>query len=72
MLRIDPLFQANDPVRAVGATVTFEPGAITAWHSHPLGQHLIVTAGCGRSNAGIVPKKFIPGDVVWILPEEKH
>lgn len=46
-VRIDPLFQANDPARAVGASVTFEPGSRTAWHSHPLGQTLIVTAGCG-------------------------
>ena len=48
-VRIDPLFQANAPARAVGASVTFEPGARTAWHTHPLGQTLIVTAGCGRA-----------------------
>ncbi len=48
-VRIDPLFQAKDPARAVGASVTFEPGARTAWHTHPLGQTLIVIAGCGRA-----------------------
>ena len=72
-VRIDPLFQAPDPARAVGASVTFEPGARTAWHTHPLGQTLIVTAGCGRSSAGVCPIEEIrPGDVVWFPPGEKH
>ena len=52
-VRIDPLFQANDPARAFGASVTFEPGARTAWHAHPLGQTLIVTAGCGLAQVGL-------------------
>jgi len=72
---IDPLFQANDPARAVGARVTFEPGARTAWHTHPLGQTLIVTAGCGlaqRWGDDNPVKKIHPGDVVWIPPGEKH
>jgi quercetin dioxygenase-like cupin family protein len=73
-VRIDPLFQTNDPARAVGASVTFEPGARTAWHTHPLGQTLIVTAGCGqvqRWNDGPA-QEIHPGDVVWIPPGEKH
>ncbi len=73
-VRIDPLFQANDPARAVGASVTFEPGARTAWHTHPLGQTLIVTAGCGlvqRWGDGQA-QEIHPGDVVWIPPSEKH
>ena len=72
-VRIDPLFQANDPARAVGASVTFEPGARTAWHTHPLGQTLIVMAGCGLVQrwSGLV-EKICPGDVVWIPPGEKH
>ena len=72
-VRIDPLFQANDPARAVGASVTFEPGSRTAWHAHPLGQTLIVTTGCGlvqRWDGPIV--KIHPGDVVWFPPGEKH
>jgi quercetin dioxygenase-like cupin family protein len=72
-VRIDPLFQPNDPVRTVAARVTFEPGARTAWHSHPLGQHLIVTAGTGRVQRWGGPIEEIrPGDVVWAPPGEKH
>jgi quercetin dioxygenase-like cupin family protein len=72
-VRIDPLFQAPDPARAVGASVTFEPGARTAWHSHPLGQTLIVTAGCGRAQRWGGPIEDIrPGDVIWFPPGEKH
>jgi quercetin dioxygenase-like cupin family protein len=66
-VRIDPLFQAPDPARVVGATVTFEPGARTAWHTHPLGQTLIVTCGCGLVQRWGEPIEEIrPGDVVWI------
>ena len=72
-VRIDPLFQANNPSRAVGASVTFEPGSRTAWHTHPLGQILIVTAGCGLVQRWNGPVEEIrPGDVVWIPPVEKH
>jgi quercetin dioxygenase-like cupin family protein len=72
-VRIDPLFQAHAPARAVGNTVTFEPGARTAWHTHPLGQTLIVTAGCGRAQRWGGPIEEIrPGDVIWIPPGEKH
>ena len=72
-VRIDPLFQANAPARAIGASVTFEPGARTAWHTHPLGQTLIVTAGCGRAQRWEGPLEEIrPGDVIWIPPGEKH
>jgi quercetin dioxygenase-like cupin family protein len=73
-VRIDPLFlNADDPARATGASVTFEPGARTAWHSHPLGQTLIVTAGCGRvQQAGGPIEEIRPGDVVWFPPGEKH
>ena len=72
-VRIDPLFQANDPARAVGAGVTFEPGSRTAWHSHPLGQILIVIAGCGLAQRWDGPVEQIrPGDVVWFPPGEKH
>jgi len=72
-VRIDPLFEANDPARTSGASVTFEPGARTAWHSHPLGQTLIVTAGCGRVQRWEGPIEEIrPGDVIVILPGEKH
>jgi quercetin dioxygenase-like cupin family protein len=72
-VRIDPLFQAPDPARASGATVTFEPGARTAWHTHPLGQTLIVTFGCGwvQREGGAV-EEIRPGDVVWFPPGEKH
>jgi len=72
-VRIDPLFEAPDPARAVGASVTFEPGARTAWHSHPLGQTLIVTAGRGRVQRWGGPIEGIgPGDVIWFSPGEKH
>ncbi|MCB1054663.1 MAG: cupin domain-containing protein [Acidobacteria bacterium] len=72
-VRIDPLFQAPDPARVGGATVTFEPGARTAWHTHPLGQTLIVTAGVGRvQRAGGPIEEIRPGDVVWFPPGEKH
>lgn len=72
-VRIDPLFRAPDPARVAGASVTFEPGARTAWHAHPLGQNLIVIAGCGRVQRWGGPIEEIrPGDVVWISPGEKH
>jgi quercetin dioxygenase-like cupin family protein len=72
-VRIDPLFQATAPARAAGAAVTFEPGARTAWHTHPLGQTLIVTAGCGWAQRDGGPIEEIrPGDVVWFPPGEKH
>jgi quercetin dioxygenase-like cupin family protein len=72
-VRIDPLFPANDPARAAGNSVTFEPGARTAWHTHPLGQTLIVTAGCGRAQRWDGPIEEIrPGDVVCFAPGEKH
>lgn len=73
-VRIDPLFlQANEPSRMTGASVTFEPGARTDWHCHPLGQILIVTAGCGRAQReGGCIEKIGPGDVVWFPPGEKH
>ena len=72
-VRIDPLFQAPDPALVQGASVTFEPGARTAWHTHPLGQTLIVTAGCGWAQRGGGPIEEIrPGDVVWFPPGEKH
>jgi len=72
-VRIDPLFRAPDPARVGGALVTFEPGARTAWHTHPLGQTLIVTAGCGWAQRDGGPVEEIrPGDVVWFAPGEKH
>ena len=72
-VRIDPLFAPTDPGRVGGAYVTFEPGARTAWHSHPLGQTLIVTAGCGRVQRWGGPIEAInPGDVVQFAPGEKH
>jgi len=72
-VRIDPLFPASPPARAAGAAVTFEPGARTAWHTHPLGQILIVTAGCGRAQREGGPVEEIrPGDVVSFAPGEKH
>jgi quercetin dioxygenase-like cupin family protein len=72
-VRIDPLFQAPDPALVQGASVTFEPGARTAWHTHPLGQTLIVTAGCGWAQREGGPIEEIrPGDVVWFPPGEKH
>ncbi|GGF90798.1 (R)-mandelonitrile lyase [Paenibacillus abyssi] len=72
-VRIDPLFGAPGPARAAGASVTFEPGGRTAWHTHPLGQTLIVTSGCGRVQRWGGPIVEIrPGDVVWFPPGEKH
>jgi len=73
MVRIDSLFQAAAPARAMGAAVTFEPGARTAWHTHPLGQTLIVTAGSGLAQSWDGPIEQIrPGDIVWFPPGEKH
>ena len=72
-VRIDPLFGANDPSRGSGSRVTFEPGARTAWHTHPLGQTLIVTAGSGWVQQWGGPIQEIrEGDVVWIPPGQKH
>ena len=72
-VRIDPLFDAADPARVFGASVTFEPGARTAWHTHPLGQTLIVTSGRGWAQREGGPVEEIrPGDVVWFPPGEKH
>lgn len=72
-VRIDSLFDANAPARAAGAAVTFEPGARTAWHTHPLGQTLIVTFGRGLVQRDCGPVEEIrPGDVVWFAPGEKH
>jgi quercetin dioxygenase-like cupin family protein len=72
-VRIDPLFAANDARRGAAASVTFEPGARTAWHTHPLGQTLIVTAGCGWAQHESGPAEEIhPGDVIWFPPREKH
>lgn len=72
-VRVDPLFSPNEVTRAAGANVTFEPGARTAWHSHPLGQTLIVTAGCGLIQLwGSSIEEIHPGDVIWIAPNEKH
>src|SRR5207247_916593 len=72
-VRIDPLFQAPAPARVSGAAVTFEPGARTAWHTHPLGQTLVVTAGFGRvQRSGGPIEEIQPGDVVWFPPGEKH
>ena len=71
--RIDPLMSPPEPARVAGASVTFEPGARTAWHTHPLGQTLIVTAGCGRvQREGGPIEEIRPGDVVWFAPGEKH
>lgn len=72
-VRVDPLLKTSDPARVAGASVTFEPGARTAWHTHPLGQTLIVTYGCGwvQREGGPV-EEIRPGDVVWFPPGEKH
>lgn len=72
-VRIDPLFLTEPPARGAGASVTFEPGARTAWHTHPLGQTLIVTAGLGwaQRDGGAV-EEIRPGDVIWFAPGEKH
>jgi quercetin dioxygenase-like cupin family protein len=72
-VRIDPLFSPPDPARVAMAHVTFEPGARTAWHTHPLGQTLIVTSGCGRvQRAGGPVEEIRQGDVIWFPPGEKH
>jgi quercetin dioxygenase-like cupin family protein len=72
-VRIDPLFQAPAPARVQGVSVTFEPGARTAWHRHPLGQTLIITAGCGWVQRDGEPiEEARPGDVIWFPPGEKH
>jgi quercetin dioxygenase-like cupin family protein len=72
-VRIDPLFQPNEARRGAAASVTFEPGARTAWHTHPLGQTLIVSAGCGwvQREGGTI-EEIYPGDIVWFEPNEKH
>jgi quercetin dioxygenase-like cupin family protein len=72
-VRIDPLVQANAPARVAASSVTFEPGARTAWHTHPLGQTLIVTSGCGwaQRDGGTV-EEIHPGDVIWFAPGERH
>lgn len=72
-VRIDTPFQADEPARVGGAIVTFEPGARTAWHTHPLGQTLIVTAGLGwaQREGGLI-EEIRPGDVVWFAPNERH
>jgi len=72
-VRIDSPFKGNDPACVTGAIVTFEPAARTAWHIHPLGQTLIVTAGCGRAQRWGGPVEEIrPGDIIWFPPGEKH
>jgi quercetin dioxygenase-like cupin family protein len=72
-VRIDPLFEPQNPARTFGASVTFEPGARTAWHTHPLGQILIVTAGCGLAQRWGGPiEEILSGDVIWFPPGEKH
>lgn len=72
-VRVDPLFQPNESRRAAAALVTFEPGARTAWHTHPLGQTLIVTSGCGWVQREDGPVEEIhPGDIVWFAANEKH
>jgi quercetin dioxygenase-like cupin family protein len=72
-VRLDPLFQPNEVARAAAALVTFEPGARTAWHTHPLGQRLIIVSGYGRVQRHGGPVEEVnPGDVVWFEPGEKH
>ena len=73
VVRVDPVFQAPNPARVSGASVTFEPGARTAWHTHPLGQTLIVIAGSGSvQREGGSIEEIHPGDVIWFPPGEKH
>ena len=73
MVRVDALFQTPEPARAMGVLVTFEPGARTAWHTHPLGQTLIVVSGSGcAQRLGGPVEKIQPGDVIWFSPGEKH
>jgi quercetin dioxygenase-like cupin family protein len=72
-VRMDPLFQPVEPARVTGNNVTFEPGARTAWHTHPLGQTLVITSGCGwAQREGSAIEEIRPGDVVWFAPGEKH
>lgn len=73
-VRIDPLFQPQAPARTAGAAVTFEPGARTAWHTHPLGQTLIVISGLGwaQKEGGGPVEEIRPGDIIWFSPGEKH
>ena len=72
-VRIDAPFKTTEPARASGATVTFEPGARTAWHTHPLGQTLLVLSGFGRvQREGGPIEEIRPGDIVWFPPGEKH
>ena len=72
-VRLDPLFQAPAPARVLSISVTFEPGARTAWHTHPLGQTLVVTSGCGWTQCWGGPIEEIrPGDVIWCPPGTKH
>ena len=72
-VRIDSPFKASEPARVSGAVVTFEPGARTAWHTHPLGQTLIVTSGRGKAQREEGPvEEILPGDIVWFPPGEKH
>jgi quercetin dioxygenase-like cupin family protein len=72
-VRIDPLFEAPDPALVAGASVTFEPGARTVWHTHPLGQTLVVVSGLGRvCREGGPVEEIRPGDVVWFAPGERH
>ncbi len=72
-VRLDPLFEADEPARVRGTHVTFEPGARTAWHTHPLGQTLIITSGCGWvQTEGSPVEEVHPGDVVWFPPNVKH
>jgi quercetin dioxygenase-like cupin family protein len=72
-VRIDPIIQAPEPARVQSALVTFEPGARTAWHTHPLGQTLIVMSGFGRAQRlGGPIEEIRPGDIIWIAPGEKH
>jgi len=73
IVRVDPLFDRTEPARVSGASVTFEPGARTAWHTHPLGQTLIVSSGCGwAQHEGGPVEEIRPGDVVWFPPGERH
>jgi quercetin dioxygenase-like cupin family protein len=72
-VRLDPLISVEDPARVMAVSVTFEPGARTAWHTHPLGQTLFVTAGCGLVQSWEGPVEIIrPGDVIWTPPGVKH
>ena len=72
-VRVDPLLSPPEPARMRALSVTFEPGARTAWHTHPLGQTLIVTAGVGRAQSEGQPVQIIrPGDVIWFAPNERH